>query len=386
MKHLLVILSLIVANIAAYAQSQGSTNKYVVVDENVKNDIIGKIAKKYAKGKDMNELAYRELLREGFDTYFNNRKTHAAVYEQSFVDNLNKTIEAQDKQIEQLNPSSVQTQIDSARESEKAKWKAKNDTITNERDDLKGQLTKLQTELDKANSELTGLRQNAGIVENITSQLNETQGALNAAYSACRNGSLQFISDADGKKKAIEDYSSLMKMLKQPVPDEQQKKIALIESTCAAAKLYQKTQAELKRKYDKKAVDELVRQFPTIDRTNLTSQNATELASIKELLDKEPYVIKNFRNGILNGLRESGSIPDSEEAKRALTLITGKVKSFSGNDSNVEQNGYNKGYVYINEQLKTLRREITNCDKYRHEEKFKQLLDQIDRFLGDPVK
>ena len=390
MKKILVTLSLIVACITAFAQ--GNKFEYVVSDPKIQEEIVRQIAAEYSKGDKMVGAAYETMLREGFNAYFNHKKTKATVFEIDTVASLNRTILQKDKELKALSKENQQKVLaDSAKawadrhaalmSSKNSELRACADTIG----DLKKQVATLISDNAAANNELASLRQSASIVKNITNQLAEKQQTLNTAYSECNNGSLEYITDLDGKRKAIEGYTDFLKLLDQPVPDQQQRQIDVINSTCDAAEFYNKARAELKQKYDQKSVDNLIKKSATIKSAGLNSQKATELVAVTELLKNEGNAIKNLRNIITYELMPEGSIPDRDSATDLVNIINKRVNAFVS-DPNSTTNGYNAAYTYLNQQLDRLRKEILNWNKYQKESEFKALLNQISDSLGDQVK
>ncbi len=396
MKKMILVASCLALCFAAFAQK--ATQQYIVVDDKIKEEVTQAAAAKYAKGDDMKEAALRTLIGDAFTAYFGHKKTRAEVVSCDSVNILNRQLATARGTISSLNNQLSKTNTNALLDAKDKEWKNKCDSVkrsmgiviaqkNGECDSLQLLLAETQGRLSELNTRQTALEQNASVFKNIEKRLSDLQVELNKAYEKCTTGSLSGINDCVEMETAARSYSDFMKMLGQAVPEEQKKQIALIQSTCKGAEYYQKASSLLDGKYDKAAVDKMVKEYSEVEPylKNMSSQQAAELARVHDLLKWEENVILNFRETILKELLDMRCIPDETAYKIALDTTLTNWGIYNGDDPNCKEGYYDIGYRYINKQLEKLYSGLKNYSKNKFEDPktFEKFLKGIGDSLGD---
>lgn len=396
MKKRILVASCLAICFAAFAQK--ATRQYIVIDDKIKEEVTQTAAAKYAKGDDMKEAAFRTLIGDAFTAYFGHKKTRAEVVSRDSVNMLNRQLATARETItnlkNQLSQANTKVQLD-AKDKE---WKNKCDSVkqsmgiviaqkSGECDSLQRLLAETRGRLSELNTRQAALEQNASVFKNIEKRLSDMQAELNKAYEKCTTGSLSGISDVSEMETAARSYPDFMKMLDQTVPAEQKEQIALIQSTCHVADYYQRASSLLDVKYDKTAVDKMVKEYSAVEPylQNMNPQQAAELARVHDLLKWEDNVILNFRETILKELLDMRCIPDETAYKIALDTTLTNWGIYNGDDPNCKEGYYDIGYRYINKQLEKLYSGLKNYSKNKFEDPktFEKFLKGIGDSLGD---
>lgn len=396
MKKRILVASCLAICIMAFAQK--APRQYIVVDDNIKEEVTQAAAAKYAKGDDMKEAAFRTLIGDAFTAYFGHKKTRAEVVSRDSVNSLNRQLATARETITNLRNQLSQANAKAQPDAKDREWKNKCDSVkqsmdgvlaerSRECDSLQRLLAETQGRLSELNTRQAALEQNASVFKNIEKRLSDLQAELNKAYEKCTTGSLSGINDCAEMESAVKSYSDFMKMLDQAVPAEQKEQIALIQSSCKAAEYYQKASSLLDGKYDKAAVDKMVKEYSAVEPylKNMNSQQAAELARVHDLLKWEDNVILNFRETILKELLDMRCIPDPTAYNIAMDTTLTNWGIYNGDDPNCKEGYYDNGYRYINKQLEKLYSGLENYSKNKFEDPktFEKFLKGIGDSLGD---
>lgn len=396
MKKRILVASCLALCFAAFAQKV--TRQYIVVDDKIKEEVTQAAAAKYAKGDDMKEAAFRTLIGDAFTAYFGHKKTRAEVVSCDSVDLLNRQLKSAGETITSLRNQLSKTDNNALLDAKDREWRNKCDSVkrsmgiviaqkSGECDSLQLLLAETQGRLSELNTRQTALEQNASVFKNIEKRLSDLQVELNKAYEKCTTGSLSGINDCAEMETAARSYSDFMKMLDQAVPAEQKEQIALIQSTCHVADYYQKATSLLDGKYDKAAVDKMVKEYSVVEPylKNMNSQQAAEVTRIYELLVREERVILNFRNFILADLHSLECISDEIGYDEAMGIVKKRWGIFNAGNPNCKEGYYDNGYTYINKQLEKLYSGLENYSKNKFEDPktFEKFLKGIGDSLGD---
>lgn len=396
MKKRILVASCLALCFAAFAQK--ATQQYIVVDDKIKEEVTQAAAAKYAKGDDMKEAAFRTLIGDAFTAYFGHKKTRAEVVSRDSVNILNQQLAKAHETIKSLNNQLSKANTNDLLDAKDREWRNKCDSISksnevvlaarnHECDSLQRLLTETQGRLSVLKTEQEALEQNAPVFKNIEKRLSDLQTELNKASEECTTSSLSGINDCSEMEDAVKSYSDFMKMLGQAVPAEQTEQIALIQSTCKVADYYQKASSLLVGKYDKAAVDKMIKEYSEVEHylNNMNSQQAADAARAYELLAREERVILNFRNFILADLHSLGCISDKTGYEEAMGIVKKRLGTFNKGNSNCEEGYYDKGYKYINNQLDNLCDGLKNYSgkNLKDSKIYEKFLKDISDSLGD---
>lgn len=396
MKKRILVASCLALCFAAFAQR--ATQQYIVVDDKIKEEVTQAAAAKYAKGDDMKEAAFRTLIGDAFTAYFGHKKTRADVVSLDSVKTLNQQLAKAHETIKSLNNQLSKTNTNSQLDAKDREWRSKCDSISmsneavlaarnHECDSLQQLLTETQGRLSELNTRQAALEQNDLVFKNMKKRLSDLQTELNNACEKCTTGSLSSIGNFAEMEDAVKSYSDFMKMLGQEVPAEQKEQIALIQSTCKVAEYYQKASSLLDGKYDKAAVDKMVKEYSEVEHylNNMNSQQAADAARAYELLAREERVILNFRSFILADLQSLVCISDKTGYQDAMGKIKKRWGIFNAGNPNCEEGYYDKGYKYINKQLEELYSGLKNYSgkNLKDPKTYEKFLKGIGDSLGD---
>ena len=393
--------------------AQTTNRQYVLVDDNVKQEIIEKLMSSLSTSENEAKYMIKGLIDDAFNQYFTHKKTACDVFEADSVESLHKLLKQKDKEIRELQKSHFEELVkentklwserfDSLADASTARynelkyyWEVKYDSVVSFdslivsvlNDSIASISHRLSFTIEKMDSlqaECAVLQQNALVFEGISEELSLRQRTLNEAYSSCLNSGLGYI-EGDAVREKVDSYKELLGMLKQRIPAEQQKQIDQIEKICKVVDFFDSAIAQLAMPFDKEANDKLLEEYETLGELcgMLQPIQQTELAQVQQALDEEYLAVLHFRNGIIGTLKEEGLIPNEAAIDANLKMIDEKVGLFTSGKTNFDEGYYYRYYVHINKQLSDLRTWLTNFPKkdYGNSEVFVKHLDEVSKSL-----
>lgn len=399
MKKYIILISM--TCMALLANSQNANRKYVAVDEKVQESSIQTVAKKYAKGDPKVRGAYEEMLRKTFEEYFNNGNVAADVVEADTIKVLNQQISSLENEAKALRKENNGKGIADQYAVHRAKVREQ-DSIMDSRisaaEARVGELNSLLAEARKLNAEyeqeVKNLGQSAAVADNVSTQLNDKEEALDMAYRECANTSLDNMRNLESKRTAVKEYQKYIQFLNITPASQKDNdiKIKRILALCDATEFYNKCKAALAKPYSRSEVAALDREGGNV-RNSLGvlpggNVQATELQNMLMALRNEGKVVAHFRNDIIAPLYDEGSIPNDVAKEEDLTKINNALAKFSANDPNRVSNSYNPKYSYINGVLDELCKAIRDFKRNRFDDSkvFGNFLNKVSGKLGDSVK
>lgn len=399
MKKYIILISM--SCMVLLANSQDANHKYVTVDEKVQKSSVESVAKKFANGDPKAKGAYEQMLMEAFAEYFNSGKVAADVVESDTIKALNQLMERLEKESKSLVAENNGKCISDEYAARKVKVREQ-DSIMDARISVAearvGELNSLLAEARKLNAEyeqeVKNLGQSAAVADNVSTQLNDKEEALDQAYRECANTSLDNMRNLESKRTSVKEYQKYIQFLNITPASQKDNdmKIKRILVLCDATEFYNKCKAALAKPYSQSEVDALEREGTNVRNSLgvLSGGNvqATELQNILMALRNAGKVVAHFRNDIIAPLYDEGSIPNDVAKEEDLTKINNALAKFSENDPNRVSNSYNPKYTYINGVLDELCNAIREFKRNRFDDSkvFGNFLNKVSGKLGDSVK